>query len=118
MTDETFVVELAGRRWALPHLPFRVIKSIQPALFKVYADAAKLGDAALTEAQIDNLAFAAWRAISQVEPALAFDDFLALPFSVADLLATLPAVAHAAGLRSQTATAEASPDPGKSSSTS
>ena len=27
----------AGRRWALPHLPFRLIKAIQPALFKVYS---------------------------------------------------------------------------------
>ena len=34
MTEQTFVVELAGRRWALPHLPFRIIKAIQPALFQ------------------------------------------------------------------------------------
>jgi hypothetical protein len=117
VSDDSFVVELAGRRWALPHLPFRIIKSIQPALFKAYADAAQQGDAALNEAQIDNLAFAAWRAIAHVDPDLAFEDFLGLPFSVADLLAVLPAVAQAAGLRTRTATAEASPEPGKSTST-
>lgn len=118
MTDETFVVELAGHRWALPHLPFRVIKSIQPALFKVYEDAAQAGASALAEAQIDNLAAAAWRAIAFVEPSLSFDDFLAMSFSVADLLTALPAVAQAAGLRVQTtATLEASPEPGKSIST-
>jgi hypothetical protein len=118
VTDETFVVELAGRRWSLPHLPFRVIKSIQPVLFKVYEDAAQAAPSALAESQIDNLAAAAWRAIAYVEPGLSFDDFLAMPFSVGDLLIALPAVAQAAGLRVQTAaTAEASPEPGKSIST-
>lgn len=113
MSDEPFVVDLGERRWALPHLPFRIIKAIQPALFKAYFDAAKQGDGALTEVQIDSLAFAAWRAISHVEPDFPFDKFLELPFSVADLLAALPAVAQAAGLRTQAATPEASPDPGK-----
>lgn len=115
MSDETFAVELAGRRWELPHLPFRLIKTIQPALFKAYADA---GEGALTEGQIDNLAQAAWRAISHAEPTLSFEEFLALPFSVGDLFAALPAVAQASGLRPQTATQEASPPSGKSTSTS
>ena len=114
MSDDTFVVELAGRRWALPHLPFRLIKSIQPALFKAYADA---GEGGLDEAQIDNLAQAAWRALAHVEPSLTFDDFMALPFSVNDLFAALPAVAQAAGLTAQTATQEASPPSGKSITT-
>ena len=39
MSEETFAIALAGRRWALPHLPFRAIKAIQPALFEVYAEA-------------------------------------------------------------------------------
>ena len=43
MSEETFVVELAGRRWALPHLPFRLIKTIQPALFQLYAGDGALG---------------------------------------------------------------------------
>ena len=117
MTDDSFIVELAGRRWSLPHLPFRVIKSIQPALFQVYSETSQLGAAALAESQIDSLAAATWRAISYVDPALNFEDFLALPFSIADLFAALPAVAQAAGLRIQTATAEASPETGKSTST-
>ena len=113
MTEDNFVVELAGRRWALPHLPFRIIKSVQPALFKAYSDATQTGNAALAEEQIDALASATWRAISFIDPALSFDEFLALPFTVADLLTALPAVAEAAGLRAQTATSEASPDTGK-----
>ncbi len=117
MSEETFAVELAGRRWSIPHLPFRVIKSIQPALFKIYEEAAKAGPSALSEAQIDNLAAAAWKAIAYVEPSITFDDFLAMPFSVADLLTALPAIAQAAGLRVHTATAEASPQTGKSIST-
>jgi hypothetical protein len=58
VTEDSFVVELAGRRWALPHLPFRIIKSVQPALFKAYSDAAQAGNAALAEEQIDALATA------------------------------------------------------------
>jgi len=117
MTDESFIVELAGRRWALPHLPFRIIKSIQPALLKVYSETAALGAASLAESQIDDLAAAAWRAIAYVDATLSYEDFLTLRFSIADLFAALPAVAQAAGLRIQMATAEASPEGGKSIST-
>jgi hypothetical protein len=117
VTDEPFVIELAGRRWALPHLPFRVIKTIQPALFQVYSETGRMGDTPLTETQIDNLAGVAWRAIAYADSSLSFEEFLALPFSVADLFAALPAVAQAAGLRVQPATAEASPTMGKSTST-
>ena len=104
MSEETFVVELAGRRWALPHLPFRAIKAIQPALFQIYADAggAEMTTASvarLGEAQIERLAEATWRAIAVVDPSLTYEDFLDLPFSVGDLIQAFPAVAKAAGLR-------------------
>jgi hypothetical protein len=52
-----------------------------------------------------------------VEPTLAYEDFLDLPFSVGDLIQALPALAKAAGLRAERpdATREASPGPqGKS----
>ena len=124
MSDATFAVELAGRRWDLPHLPFRVIKAIQPALFQVYADAgadavSTRSVAALGEPQLERLAEATWRAISHVDGALSYDDFLALPFSVSDLIKAFPAVARASGLnaRNEAVTAEASPAPGKSIST-
>lgn len=117
MSEESFEVNLAGRRWALPPLPFRVVKAVQPALFQAYADAAQAGDKGLSEAQIDALAGAVWRALAHVEPGLTLDAFVSLPFSVADLLAALPAVARAVGLSAQAATAEASPEPGKSTST-
>ena len=119
MSDETFAVELAGRRWELPHLPFRAIKAIQPALFQIYSRRGRAsmttdGVARLGEKEIERLAEAIWRAIAHVDPALSFDDFLDLPFSVGDLIQAFPSVAKAAGLRAaQNATAEASPEVGK-----
>ncbi|THD42333.1 MAG: hypothetical protein E7774_15755 [Bradyrhizobium sp.] len=122
MSEETFELTLAGRRWALPHLPFRAIKSIQPALFAVYAEAggAEMTSASvaqLGEAQFDRLAEATWRAIACLEPGLSYADFLDLPFSVGELIEAFPALARAAGLRAGApgqATREASPEAGKS----
>ena len=99
--EEPFVVALGGRRWELPYLPFRVVKSVQPALFGAYADASKPGGSGLAEAQIDQLALATWQAIAHVDRGLAYEDFLSLPFSVTDLLAALPAIAQAAGQRTK-----------------
>ena len=104
MSEETFLVSLGGRRWALPHLPFRAIKKIQPALFQVYAE---LGGAAistasvaqLSEAQLDRLAEATYQAIASVDPDLSREAFLDLPFSVSELMQAFPSIAKAAGLR-------------------
>jgi len=125
VSEETFAIALAGRRWALPHLPFRAIKAIQPALFQVYAEAggaeaSAFSVAGLGEAQLERLAEATWRAIAVVEPSLGYEDFLDLPFSVSELIQAFPAVAEAAGLRAVAAaeaTREASPPAGKSTST-
>jgi len=125
VSEDTFVVELAGRRWALPHLPFRSVKAIQPALFEVYAEAggaevSAASVARLGEAQLEKLAEATWRAIAVVEPSLGYAEFLDLPFSVGELIQAFPAVAKAAGLRAVDrveATSEASPQGGKSTST-
>lgn len=125
MSEETFAIALAGRRWALPHLPFRAIKAIQPALFEVYAEAggadvSAASVARLGEAQFDLLAEATWRAIAVVDPALGYEEFLDLPFSVGELIQAFPALAKAAGLRAvepSDATREASPQAGKSTST-
>ncbi len=121
MSEETFPVQLAGREWELPHLSFRAIKAIQPALFRIYANAGGVGMSstsigALGEADIEALGLATWRAISQVDPDLTFEQFLDLPFSLHDLLSAFPAVAMAIGLRpdDKKATAEASPGGGKS----
>ena len=104
MSEDTFIVSLGGRQWALPHLPFRAIKKIQPALFQVYAE---LGGAAisttsvaqLSEAQLDRLAEATYQAIACIDPDLSRDTFLDLPFSVSELMQAFPAIAKAAGLR-------------------
>jgi hypothetical protein len=125
VSEEAFEIALAGRRWTLPHLPFRAIKAIQPALFQVYAEAGGAAASAtsvagLGEAELDRLAEATWRAIAVVEPTLGYDEFLDLPFSVGELIQAFPAVAQAAGLRAVAAaeaTREASPPAGKSTST-
>jgi hypothetical protein len=127
MSEETFAISLAGRRWHLPHLPFRAIKKIQPALFQIYAE---LGGAALStsriaelsEAQLDRLAEATYQAIAHVDPELSKEAFLDLPFSVGDLMLAFPAVANAAGLRavgtSETSRAHSAREaPGESIST-
>ncbi len=123
MSDETFPIALGGKAWALPHLPFRAIKAIQPALYDVYvaaggASMSSGGAARLGETELERLAEAIWRAVAHVDPALSFADFLELPFSVGDLIQAFPSVAKAAGLRpAQNATAEASPEAGKSITT-
>jgi hypothetical protein len=131
VSDEAFAISLGGKTWAVPHLPFRAIKAIQPVLFDVYVAAggsSMSGEsvARLSEAQLDRLAEATWRAVSFVQPELSFANFLDLPFSVGELILAFPSVAKAAGLRpgrleDQTqraaATPEASPDAGKLIST-
>ena len=124
MTDETFSVHLAGRHWSLPHLPFRAIKSIQPALFKIYneaggAEMSARSVAALGESEIEALAKATWLAIACVDRDLSFEAFQDLTFSVSDLLSAFPSIARAAGLRprEKEAAVEASPNEGKSTST-
>jgi hypothetical protein len=131
VSEEAFAISLGGKSWSVPHLPFRAIKAIQPALFDVYLSAGGVsmsGEsiARLNEAQLDRLAEATWRAISFVEPELSFANFLELPFSVGELIQAFPSVARAAGLRPGRtedhplpvhATPEASQNAGKSIST-
>jgi hypothetical protein len=116
MSEEAFAISLGGRRWAVPHLPFRAIKAIQPVLFQVYLEAggpAMSGEsvARLSEAQLDRLAEATWRAVSFVDPELSYADFLDLPFSVGELIQAFPAVAQAAGLRPGRIENQSSPAP-------
>ena len=124
MTEETFAITLAGRSWALPHLPFRAIKTIQPALFDIFlaAGGAEMSSDSVTrlaEPHLDRLAEAVWRAIAHVDSTLSFSDFLELPFSVGELIQAFPGVARAAGMRpaEDGVAREASDAPGKSIST-
>jgi hypothetical protein len=131
VSEEAFAISLGGKTWSVPHLPFRAIKAIQPALFDIYLAAggsSMSGEsvARLNEAQLDRLAEATWRAVSFVEPELSLTNFLELLFSVGELIQAFPAVARAAGLRPGTvedhappapATQEASQNAGKSIST-
>jgi hypothetical protein len=131
VSEEPFVISLAGKTWSVPHLPFRAIKAIQPALFDVYLAAGGSSMSAesvarLSEAQLDRLAEATWRTLAFVEPELSLANFLDLPFSVSELIQAFPSVARAAGLRPGKiedpglpvdATPEASQNVGKSIST-
>ena len=131
MSEDVFAVSLGGKTWSVPHLPFRAIKAIQPALFDVYLAAggssmSTESVARLNEAQLDRLAEATWRAVSFVEPELSLTKFLDLAFSVGELIQAFPSVAKAVGLQPGTiesqpspapATPEASEDLGKSIST-
>jgi hypothetical protein len=104
LSEEAFAISLGGKSWSVPHLPFRAIKAIQPALFELYLAA---GGGAMTaesvarlnESQLDRLAEATWKAVSFVEPELTFANFLDLAFSVGELIQAFPSVARAAGLR-------------------
>ena len=114
MSEEAFAISLGGKTWSVPHLPFRAIKAIQPALFDVYlaaGGASMSGEsvARLNEAQFDRLAEATWRAVSFVEPELSFANFLDLSFSVGELIQAFPSVAKAAGLRPGRIEDQASP---------
>jgi hypothetical protein len=116
MSEEAFAVSLGGRRWAVPHLPFRLIKAIQPALFDVYLEAggpamSSESVARLSEAQLDRLAEATWRAVAFVDPELSYAEFLDLPFSVGELIQAFPSVARAAGLRPGRIENQSSPAP-------
>jgi len=131
VSEDAFTISLGGKNWAVPHLPFRAIKAIQPALFDIYLAAGGASMSAesvarLSEAQLDRLAEATWRAVSFIEPELSLSNFLDLPFSVGELIQAFPSVARAAGLRPgksedqaspAQATPEASPNAGKSTST-
>ncbi len=131
MSEEAFPISLGGKSWSVPHLPFRAIKAIQPALFEIYLAAggpSMSGEsvARLNETQLDRLAEATWRAVSFVDPELSLTKFLDLAFSVGELIQAFPSVAKAVGLQpgrigdqaSPTpATQEAPQDLGKSTST-
>jgi hypothetical protein len=112
MSDETFPVTLAGKTWALPHLPFRLVKKIQPTLFHIYREAGGDGIslttvALLTEEHYDALADAMWTAVNFVDPAMSRDAFFDLPFSVGELLVGFPSLARSAGLRATPVATEA-----------
>jgi hypothetical protein len=124
VSEDAFTISLGGKTWSVPHLPFRAIKAIQPALFDIYlaaGGASMSGEsvARLNEAQLDRLAEATWRAVSFVEPELSLTKFLELPFSVGELIQVFPSVARAAGLRpgrgeDQASTANATPEASQS----
>ena len=102
--SEFFVVSLAGLSWRLPHLPFRVIKRVQPALVRLSQDwladpDPQRGLMRLDEVQLEDLADAVWMALSEVDKTLTWEQFFELPFDLGELAAALPSLLSACGLR-------------------
>jgi hypothetical protein len=118
-TEEPFRVALGGRSWDLPHLPFRAIKKIQPALFRT---AAVIGDdpagvlIRLDEEKLDDFLKTLHLALQVVEPALTLADLEVLHFTVNDLIATSAPLYRACGMKfvkREAGAPEASPPPGE-----
>jgi hypothetical protein len=100
--SETFPVTLAGRTWQLPHLPFRILKKLQPRLLAkgaaLFGGDLKTLVFRLDEEQLDALAEDAFTALNFAEPTLSKEQFLELPFSSSELLQTVPSLMQACGL--------------------
>ena len=97
----TFLFSLGGRSWDLPHLPWKICRTGEPAVMGYYEAFLQSGGllTAIPAQRIDALADAAFAAISFVDPAMdraAFDD---LPFGVSELAASAEALARAVGLK-------------------
>lgn len=103
MPQDAFPVALGGRTWSIPHLPFRIIKTVHPMLMQRGAAVFGGGEAGMMlrvdEAAMDELAEAAFRCIAVVDPALTREAFFDLPFSFSDLAVALPSLMQACGLR-------------------
>jgi hypothetical protein len=103
MSDDTFPVDLGGVHWDLPHLPFRLVKRIQPAVAAVSRQFPTALDAQralvnLDEAALDAIAGVVFSAIGYVDATRSKDDFYELPFASGDLMAALPSVLSACGM--------------------
>jgi hypothetical protein len=102
--NETFPVELGGKKWEIPHLPFRVGKRLQPLFAaetsKLFGDAnAARAVAMLDERTIDALAGGVYEALHEVDRSLSKEAFYELTFSSGDLVAALPSVLSACGMK-------------------
>ena len=110
-------ISLGGRTWAVPPLPWRVVRSIQPRLGAFFT--ATRGEGArvlvLSTADLDSMAQAIFEAVSFAAPGLTREEFDGLSFGSLDLARAIPAVSRAAGMIKDDGGAEASPDAGKGS---
>jgi hypothetical protein len=110
--SETFPIALAGRTWAIPHLPFRLLKKVQPLVMRRGAQFRGAGGGveavlSLDEAALDDLAEAVWLAISHVDRGISRAQFDDLPFGSQDLFFAVPSLIRACGLLARTAAAAA-----------
>ena len=106
MSDETFPVDLGGCHWDLPHLPFRLVKKIQPAVAAISRAFPTALDAQralvnLDEAALDAIADVVFAAVNAVDgaPSMSKDAFYELPFASGNLVAALPSVLSACGMK-------------------
>lgn len=93
-------IDLAGRTWTLPPLPWRIVREIQPAIGTFFTLAGESGanTLRLTTAELDALAGVVFTAAAHVDRTLTRESFDDLAFSPLDVVRAIPAVARACGL--------------------
>jgi hypothetical protein len=104
MSDETYKLELGGKSWDIPVLPFKLVKKIQPVILQVYTS---LGGSALTvesmsnidEAVLDKVLGAVQMVAGHVDKDVTVESLNELPFSVVDLMMTFPVLAQCCGFK-------------------
>ena len=105
MADETFLIELGGRRWELRRLPFGVLRKVQPALLRQAREITN-GDAAsavyrLNEAALAKQAEAVALALRTVDPEMTSAVLDGMHFTPADLAIAVLQVLRACGISTQ-----------------
>ena len=113
--------DLGGHKVHLSPLPWRAVRTLQPALFALNTKINGEGDgtiASLSEAVLEELAGVVFKAMQHHEVGslvVTREEFDELPISAADLMRALPAIARAAGLipRKPDGAAEAASETGK-----
>ena len=120
MTDQTIV--LGGRTFAIPPLPWRETKEIEPTLIDIWQNPSRPADTfQLSRDELETLAGCVFRALQYARngveeaPKITREEFEDLPFNIADLMAAVPVLARACGLR---AVDSGESDPGKPTGTS
>ena len=102
MTDapepEFFPLSLGGRTWNLPHLPFGVIKRLQPRVLALADGMSELKVKDLDEAKLDELLDVTLAAIQCAEAGLTRPALEALAFTSADLVGAQIPIMKALGL--------------------
>jgi hypothetical protein len=115
VSDEFFEVALGGRVWALPPLPFRLIRRLQPRLLRIVALFADAGPEdvgiRLDEKTIEEMLGVTAQALAYVDPSVTSDTLDDMVFTTAALVAAQAQVMAACGLVNSGAPTEGASGP-------